>query len=272
MSKTTEIKPESKLSFFDAKEVYQYRELFLTLALRDIKVKYKQTVIGALWAIIQPLTTMIIFSFFFGKIAQIPSDGVPYPVFSYSGLLLWMFFANSLSAASQSMISSSNLISKVYFPRLIVPIASTLSNVVDYFIASIILFFLMLFFNLTPSLGIVLTPLVLFLTWMLANGIGFFLTAVNVKYRDVRYAVPFFIQLLIYVTPVIYPISVAGQFKWLVSLNPMSGLIEAHRALILGNQAVNIEMLLVSALITIVIFIFGLYYFKSVERYFADII
>lgn len=271
MKETTIIKPEKGFSI-NFKELGRYRELFYILAVRDIKVRYKQTIFGGLWAIAQPLFTMIIFSFFFGTIAKIPSGGVPYPIFSYSGLLLWTFFSNSVGVASSSLLNDARLISKVYFPRLILPISTTLVSVIDYFVASVVLLGLMLYFRIPFTPLIFLALIILFFTWLLASGLGLLFAALNVKYRDVKYVIPFFFQLLIFVTPVIYPVSVSGRFKWLLWLNPMSGLIEAHRAVILGNYSVDWRMLGVSILLTLIIFVGGISYFKSVERYFADII
>lgn len=268
----TTIKASPKIALPDFKEIYKYRELLLTFVRRDLKVRYRQTIIGGLWAILQPLTTMVIFSFFFGYLAKIPSDGVPYPVFSYSGLILWLYFANALSAASASVVGSAGILTKVYFPRIIVPLAASITGVVDYCIALVILFVLMLFFHITPTANIIFLPLLVFLTWFLAAGIGFWLSAINVKYRDVAFIMPFFIQLFMYMTPVIYPVSIAPNFKDVLALNPMTGIIEAHRAIILGTKSVNYWNLIFSIVITLIIFISGSIYFRSVERKFADIV
>lgn len=266
------IKPSPRLSFPDFKEVWNYRELLFTFVKRDLTVRYRQTIIGGVWAIIQPLTTMVIFSFFFGYLAQISGDGVPYPIFSYSGLVLWMYFANALSAANGSVVGAAGLFTKVYFPRLIVPLAASMTGIVDYFIALIILFGLMIFYQITPPLIIVFLPLLVLITWFLATGIGFWLSAINVKYRDVGFIMPFFIQLMMYMTPVIYPVSIAPNFKHILALNPMTGIIETHRALLLGVKEVNFTALLFSLVITAIIFITGAIYFRSVERKFADIV
>ena len=266
------IKPRRGLIGIDFKELFQYRELLWVLALKEIKIRYKQTAIGGMWAILQPFITMVVFTVFFGKVAKIPSDGVPYAIFSYSGLLLWTYFAASLSAASNSTITNTQLISKIYFPRIILPISATIVGLIDYAIAFVIVFGLMAYYKFAPTLYLLLTPIILFFTMMLASGIGFWLSAINVKYRDVRHAIPFFIQLLIFMTPVIYPVSLAGKYKWLLMLNPMSGFIEAHRVAILGHQAINFGILGISVVITLLIFVTGIMYFKSVERYFADII
>lgn len=272
MSDAIIIQPKKGLIPIDLQELSQYKELLWTLTLRDIKVRYKQTLIGGAWAILQPFLTMVVFSFFFGRLMNMPSEGVPYPIFSYSGLLLWSYFANSVSGASNSMIAGADLISKVYFPRIILPLSATLVGLLDYGVAALIVLGMMVHFHFLPNVSLVLLPLILFFTWMLSCGFGFWLSAINVKYRDVRHALPFFIQLWIFASPVIYPATEAGPYKWIVALNPVSGLLEAHRAVILGHQTVNWGMLGISILLTMMIFISGMYYFKSVERYFADII
>jgi lipopolysaccharide transport system permease protein len=268
----TVIKPTGKLQFLNLREIWPYRELLFSFVKRDIQVRYRQTVIGGLWAIIQPFTHMVIFSFFFGHLAKISGGGVPYPVFSYSGLLLWTYFTNALSVSSGSMVASSSLITKVYFPRIIIPIAATMSGLVDYAVASIILIGLMFYYQIMPTAMILLAPLTLLLTWLLSMGIGFWLSAINVKYRDVGYILPFCIQLLLFVTPVIYPSSIAPNFKILLSLNPMTGIIDAHRAMMLGGLPVDWGALFISTFLVIIILFTGSAYFKSVEKYFADII
>jgi lipopolysaccharide transport system permease protein len=271
-SKTIVIKPKRKFSFDEFKEIWNYRELLLTLVERDFKVRYKQTVIGFVWAVIQPLTTMVVFSFFFGRIAKIPSDGVPYPIFSYSGVLLWVYFSGAVANAASSLVGNSSLISKVYFPRVIVVLASTMVGLVDYLIAGIILFFMMVYYRIFPGWTIILLPLVVLNTWILATGVGMWLAATNVLYRDVKYLISFLLQLWIYATPVIYPLSVAGVFKWMVMLNPMTGLIETHRAILLGLKEAPFLLLGLSIIISFSIFISGFYYFRSLERKFADVI
>jgi len=271
-SNITIIKPRKGLIGIDFKELFKFKELFWVLSMKEIKVRYKQTLIGGLWAIIQPLLTMIVFTIFFGTIVKISSEGVPYAIFSYSGLILWIYFTNSLSAASNSTVSNASLISKIYFPRIILPISSTIIGLIDYGIAFIIMFGLMFYYGFAPTINLIFIPIILFFTMMLASGLGLWLSAINVKYRDVKYVIPFFVQLLIFVTPVIYPISLAGKFKWLLALNPMTGFIEAHRAMILGHQAINYGMIGLSIGLTIIIFITGLMYFNQVERKFADII
>lgn len=272
MNETTIIKPRRGFVSINLKELYRYRELLFILATRDIKVRYKQTVFGGLWAIAQPFLTMIIFSFFFGSLAKIPSENFPYPIFSYSGLLLWTFFSNSVNVATSSLINDARLISKVYFPRIILPISTTFVSLVDYGVAAVVLLGLMLYYQIAITPKILLSLGILLLTMLLASGLGLFFSALNVRYRDVKYVIPFFFQLLIFVTPVIYPVSVSGRFHWILFLNPMSGYIEAHRALWLGNYPVEWGMLGVSVALTVVIFVFGLAYFQSVERYFSDYI
>lgn len=270
--KITIIQPKGRFQFIDLKEIWEYRELFWTFVVRDIKVRYKQTLIGGLWAILQPFTTMIVFSFFFGTIMNISSGGVPYPIFSYSGLILWIYFTSAVSSASGSLIGNTNLITKVYFPRIIIPLAATMTGLVDYLISASLLSVLLIYFKIVPSIYIFFILGIAILTWALASGIGLWLSAINVKYRDVRYAVPFFIQLMLFLTPVIYPISIAPNFKNLLMLNPMTGFIETHRALILGLNNFSFAPLIISIAITFIIFISGAIYFKSVEKYFTDII
>lgn len=268
----THIAPTHGLRLLNFSELWQYRELFWAFVIRDLKVRYKQTLIGGLWAILQPLSTMVVFSIFFGTIANISSEGVPYPIFSYAGLILWTYFTTSLTASSNSMVGASSLITKVYFPRIIIPLSATLTGLVDYAVSSLVLALLLIYYSIIPPLSIAFLPLLIILTWILVSGIGLFLSALNVKYHDVKYVVPFFIQLMLFFTPVIYPISIAPNYKHLLLLNPMTGIIEFHRGIILGNVALNWVGLGISALITLIIFVGGALYFRSVEKYFADII
>jgi lipopolysaccharide transport system permease protein len=268
----TLIGPKQKFGIGVFKEVWQYRELLLAFVVRDIKVRYKQTIIGGMWAIIQPFATMVIFSFFFGTIIKISSEGMPYPIFSYSGLVLWVYFTNAITAASNSLVANSSLITKIYFPRIIIPIASTITGLLDYLIALILVFLMMAYYQITPSINIFWLPIVVIMTTMLSVGIGFWLSAINVKYRDVQYAIPFFIQLLLFITPVIYPISIAPRFRFFLSLNPMSGLLEAHRNILINQGHADLYLLSISFIITLTIFLTGAYYFKSNEKHFADII
>ncbi|HRI05844.1 MAG TPA: ABC transporter permease [Candidatus Dojkabacteria bacterium] len=272
MDNVTVIKAKKGLAHFDLKELWQYRELFGVLAMREFQVRYKQTLIGVLWAIIRPLLTMVVFTFLFGKIAQIPSDGVPYPIFSYSGLVLWTYFSAAVAQSSSSMVGNSKLITKVYFPRAIIPASSTIVGLIDYVISFTIVFAMMIYYGYPLTWSLLLIPVVVFITWILSVGIGLWFSALNVKYRDVQYALPFFTQTLMYITPVIYPVSLAGNYQWILALNPLSGLIEAHRALILGSLSVDWGLLGISTVITLLVFISGYMYFKYVEKYFADII
>lgn len=268
--KITIIKPKKGFIPINFNELWEFRELFFTFVERDLKIRYKQTVLGIMWAILQPLTTMILFSFFFGKIAKIPSDGIPYPIFSYAGLLLWTYFANSVSTSSNSVISSAGLISKVYFPRLIIPLSSTMIGLFDYCIAFFILLGLMFAYKIPLSFTVILLPFILLITWMFASGIGLWFSATNVLYRDVRIVLSFIMQLWIYATPVIYPLSVAGNFRWIVILNPMTAIIETHRSIFLGQPVIPWMGLLYSTLATFIIFLSGMLYFKFIERHFAD--
>ncbi|MGQ0792549.1 MAG: ABC transporter permease [Deltaproteobacteria bacterium] len=255
------------------RDLWRYRELLYFLTWRDIKVRYKQTIIGAGWAVLQPLLTMVVFTIFFGRIASIPSEGIPYPIFSYSGLLLWTYFSTSVSSSSNSLVGSANLITKVYFPRLIIPLSSAVAGVVDYFIALTILVLMMLYYGFAPGLSIVFLPATLVLAFISATGVGLWLSALNVKYRDVRYAIPFFIQLMLFATPVIYPADLAPErFRWLMALNPISGIIDAHRACVLGYKPIDWDFFLLSSAASVVIFLTGVVYFRRVERTFADVI
>jgi lipopolysaccharide transport system permease protein len=270
---TTVIRPRKTFSLRDIKELWQYRELLYFFSWKDLKVRYKQTAIGILWAILQPFITMIVFTIFFGNLAGLPSDGVPYPIFVYTGLLFWQFFSGALAETSNSLISNQSIITKVYFPRLILPISSVVTKFIDFLIAASILVLMMFYYNYTPYLGgLLIIPLLLLITFMASTGLGFFLSALNVKYRDVRYALPFFIQILLFLTPVIYPASIAGKYSWILALNPMTGVIQTARAAILGATEINWTLIGISALACFLMLVIGIIYFKKVERYFADII
>jgi len=267
------IKPIKGFINIDWKELWRYRELFYFLSWRDIKVRYKQTAFGILWAILQPFLTMVIFTIFFGRIAGISSNDIPYPIFVYVGLLFWNYFSNSLSSASSALVSNQAIIQKIYFPKIIMPVASTLVFLIDFLFASAILIALMAFYHFSPTLiGILLIIPSLIITFLSFSGLGLIFSAINVKYRDVRYALPFFIQLLIFVTPVIYPTNILGKYQWLWYLNPMSGVIETIRAGLLGTGAINWGLFASSVLLSIVLFFFGILYFKRAEKDFADLI
>jgi lipopolysaccharide transport system permease protein len=255
------------------KEFWDYRELFFFLVWRDIKIRYKQTVLGAGWAVIQPFFTMIIFTLFFGRMAKMPSDGIPYPIFSYSALLPWTYFAASVRLSGNSLVAGANLVRRVYFPRVALPAASTLSGLVDFAIASIVLVGMMIYYDIPFSWGLLLWPVLLIPLVLLALGLGMILSALNVKYRDIKHAIPFFIQSLLFITPIIYPTSIASEkVRFLLSLNPLTGLIEAFRASMLPTRSVDWHLLGISVAITLVIFVVGAFYFRKTEREFADII
>lgn len=273
MIKVTIIRPKKIISSADFKELWEYRELLYFFTWRDLKVRYKQTAIGVAWAIFQPLIAMIVFSVFFGKLAGMPSDDIPYPIFVYVGLLFWQFFSSSLSQVSNSLVGNRDIITKIYFPRLVLPISATMSKFVDFAIGSVILVGLMAYYQFLPLLsGVLLLPLLLIITFMASLGLGLFLAAASVKYRDVQYVLPFFIQMLMFLTPVIYPASITGVYSWILAINPMTGVIKAARAAILGNFAINWTLLTISATACLVVLILGLLYFKKTERFFADIV
>jgi len=270
----TIIKPKKGLALLDFKELWSYRELFYFFAWRDIKLRYKQTFFGILWAIIRPFITMIVFSVIFGQLANIPSNNIPYPIFVYAGLLLWNIFSNSLTNISNSLIQDADIIKKVYLPRIILPSASLVVVLVDFLFAGIIFIGIIMYYNFVPNLtGLLFLPLFLIITIFASLGLGCFLAALNVKYRDVRYALPFFIQLLIFITPVIYPVSIVPKnYQWLLYLNPMTGVIENFKAVFLGSTVLNWVSLTASVFISIIFLIFGLLYFLKTEKTFADII
>ena len=269
----TIIRAKKTLSWADFKEFWSNQELLFFFTWRDLKIRYKQTILGILWALFQPFITMVVFTVFFGKFGKIPSDNIPSPVFVFAGLLLGQLFSATLLQASNSLVSQQNLLTKVYFPRLILPISSLFSNLVDFFIASLILIGLMIYYNFVPNLiGLIIVPLLVLITCIFAVGLGLFLASLNVKYRDIKYTLPFFVQILMFLTPVIYPPSILGSFSWLLATNPMTGVIKAMRAALFGGQPINWFLLFLSALVSVVIFILGLIYFKKTEKYFADLI
>jgi lipopolysaccharide transport system permease protein len=217
--------------------------------------------------------TMIVFSVFFGNLLKVPSEGIPYPIFVYTGLLFWQFFSGALSSTSNTLISNQSIITKVYFPRLILPLSAVVTELVDFFVAGLMLIILMFYFHYTPHLaGLLLLPLLLLITFLAAVGGGLFLASINVKYRDVRYILPYFIQILLFLTPVIYPSSIAGKYAWLLAINPMTGVIKAARGALLGTEPINWFLLMVSLIAVSILMIVGVYFFKKTERYFADIV
>lgn len=255
------------------KELWSYKELFYFFTWRDIKVKYKQAMFGFAWAILQPLVTMLIFTFL-GNMLSIPSDNIPYPVFAYSGLMLWTMFSSAVTNAGNSMVTSSNIIKKIYFPRLIIPVSSILVAAFDFIMAFIVFIGLLIYFNIEVSVFKVIcfVPISVIITIIASFGLGSFLAALNVKYRDFKYIIPFFVQSLMFLTPVIYPISVL-KYEWaryLMAVNPMSGAIDLTRNAIINNP-LNLDCFLISVVSAIIIFFVGLFYFRKTEAYFADI-
>lgn len=269
----TVIEPSPGWGILSWCELWEYRELLYFLIWRDIKVRYKQTALGAIWAIIQPLLTMIIFSFFFGKLAKVPSDGIPYPIFTYVALLPWTFFANGLNQASNSLVGSSSLITKIYFPRLMIPLASVLSGLIDFAIAFIMLLALIYIFKIQIGVTMIWWPLFLLLTLITTLGVAFWLSALNVQYRDVRYAVPFLTQFWLFSTPIAYSSSLLDEpFRTIYGLNPLAGVVEGSRWALLGSQTITSSMLILSVLVALMLLISGIFYFQRMEQVFADVI
>jgi lipopolysaccharide transport system permease protein len=253
-------------------ELWEYRELLYFLTWREVKVRYKQTALGAAWAIIQPLFTMLVFSLFFGRLAKIPSDGIPYPLFSLAGLIPWTFFANGLSQSSNSLVTSSNLISKVYFPRLTIPLSAVLSGAVDFAISFLLLLAMMALYGRTPGERILTLPLFFLLAFITALGVGLWLSALNVEYRDVRYTVPFLTQFWMFATPIAYPSSLLHEpWRTVYGLNPMVGVVEGFRWALLGSRTPG-PMIAVSSVAAALILIGGAYYFRRLEKTFADVV
>lgn len=254
-------------------ELWEYRELLYFLTWRDVKVRYKQTVLGAAWAIIQPFFTMVVFSLFFGRLAKIPSDGIPYPIFAYAALVPWTFFANGLGQSSNSLVGSANLIKKVYFPRLVVPISSVLSGVVDFVLAFIVLLGMMLYFGMAPTLNALYLPLLLLLALVTSLGVGLWLSAMNVQFRDVRYTVPFLTQFWMFATPIAYPSSLLSEpWRTLYGINPMVGVVEGFRWALLGTDTAPGPIIIVSTLAALALLISGAFYFRRMEKTFADVV
>jgi lipopolysaccharide transport system permease protein len=254
-------------------ELWEYRELLYFLTWRDIKVRYKQTVLGAAWAVIQPFCTMLIFSIFFGRLAKMPSDGIPYPLFSYAALTPWMFFANGLGQSSNSLVGSANLITKVYFPRLTIPISTVLSGVVDFALSFLVLLAMMLYYGVRPTWNILWLPLFLLLALVTSLGVGLWLSALNVQFRDVRYVVPFITQFWMFATPIVYPSSLLREpWRTVYGLNPMVGVVEAFRWALLGTSARPGPIIAASAVAALVILIGGAFYFRRMEKTFADVV
>jgi lipopolysaccharide transport system permease protein len=263
---------EPRRNDLNLQDLWHYRDLFYVLTARDVKVRYKQTFLGILWAIIQPLLTMIIFTLFFGKLVGVPSDGLPYALFAYAALVPWSFFSNAVTSSGNSLVGNSSLITKVYFPRMIIPLSAVSAGLVDFAVAFGLLLVLIIYFGVGLTLNILMLPILIVLTALLAAGVGMWLSALNVKYRDVRHALPFFIQIWMFATPIIYPLSlVPEKWRWLQLINPMTGVIENFRAAIFGKPF-DFAALGISTVIILLILFYSLKKFRQMERSFADIV
>jgi lipopolysaccharide transport system permease protein len=268
----THIEPSKSWLTFRWNEMWHFRELLFFLTWRDIKIRYKQTVLGFIWAVLQPFLTMVVFSLFFGKLANVPSEGVPYPIFNYTALLPWQFFEGSITTSTSSLVTNANMITKVYFPRLFIPISSVGSNLVDFSIAFTVLIGMMIYYHISPTIGVLLLPFFLLLAMTTAMGVSLWMAALNVKYRDVRYIVPFLMRFWFFATPIAYPSSLLSEpWRTLYGLNPMVGVVEGFRWALLGTQPPE-AMLFLSILISLTLLITGLIYFNRTEKTFADII
>jgi lipopolysaccharide transport system permease protein len=269
---TIVIRPARGWIPINLKDLWVYRELFYFLTWREIKVRYKQTLLGFAWAILQPLFMMIVFTLFFGNLAKVPSEGLPYPLFNYAALLPWTLFAEGLNRSSNSLVQSANLVQKIYFPRLIMPLSGILSPVVDFAIAFVVLIGLMVYYKHVPTVNVLWLPAFILLALLTALGVGLWLSAINVKYRDVRYATPFLIQLWLFASPVVYSSGILpSRFQIIYGLNPMSGVIEGFRWALLGTEPPGAPIL-ISVIIVIVLLVSGAYYFRRSEKFFADVI
>jgi lipopolysaccharide transport system permease protein len=267
------IRPSRGWASFNLRELWIHRELLSLLVVRDVKVRYKQTVLGAAWAVIQPVFTMVVFSVFFGYLAKIPSDGLPYPVFSYCALLPWQLFANTLTSSANSLVANQHLITKVYFPRLVIPLSAVVTGLVDFAIAFVVLVGMLVYYGIVPTAAIIALPAFLLLAVMTSLGVGLWLSALNVQYRDVRYTIPFLIQVWLFATPVAYPSSlVPASWRACYGLNPMASVVEGFRWALLGNAEPPGTMTVFSVGVVLVLLVSGLAYFRRMEKRFADII
>ena len=272
-SNITVIKPSTGWSALNLKDLWVYRELILFLTWRDLKVRYKQTLLGASWAILQPFLTMVVFSIFFGNLAKVPSDGVPYPIFSYAALLPWTLFSKSLQDASKSLVASSHMITKIYFPRMILPLSAVLAGLVDFMIAFLVLIGMMAFFGISPAANIWFLPLFLLLSLITAIGVGLWLSALNVLYRDIGYVIPFLTQFWLFITPIAYPSSMIPE-RWqaIYAINPMAGVVDGFRWVLLGSGQAPGMRTLISSLVAVFLLVSGMFYFRRMERLFADMV
>ena len=269
----TTIKPSYGWAALNLRDLLLYRELIFFLTWRDLKVRYKQTLLGASWAILQPFLTMVVFSIFFGNLAKVPSDGVPYPIFSYTALIPWTLFSKALQDASRSLVANSHMITKVYFPRMILPLSSVMAGVVDFLIAFVVLLGMMVFYNIFPTVNVLVLPLFLLLALVTAVGVGLWLSALNVLFRDINYVLPFLTQFWMFLTPVAYPSSmVPSEWQVIYALNPMTGVVEGFRWALLGTGQTPGIMTLVSSITAVVLLISGMFYFRRMERLFADMV
>jgi len=267
------IEPTRGLVALRLRDLWEYRELLYFLTWRDIKVRYKQTVLGAAWAVIQPFFTMVVFSLFFGRLAKMPSDGIPYPIFSYAALVPWTFFAHGLTQSADSLVGSANLINKVYFPRLVVPISSVISGIVDFAIAFVVLLAMMLYFGIVPTRNVIWLPPLFVLALVTSLGVGLWLSAMNVQFRDVRYTVPFLVQFWQFATPIAYPSSLLPEpWRTLYGLNPMAGVVEGFRWALLRTQTAPGPIVAVSGLAAVALLVSGAFYFRRMEKTFADVV
>jgi len=265
------IQPLSGWIAINWRELFDFRELLFFLAQRDVKIRYKQTALGVAWAVLQPLLTMIIFSIIFGRFVGLPSQDVPYPLFVFAGLIPWLFFSNGVTAAASSLLNQQHLLTKIYFPRLFVPTASIGAFLVDMMISLVLYAFLLLAYGAVPGWRIIFLPFLILATVTATMGLGLTLAALTVKYRDVRYTVPFLMQILMYISPVIYPITIVpDRYRWIAELNPMCGLIDAYRSVILGTPW-NPMAIFLGTIVNLAMLVFGVFYFRKTERLFADI-
>ena len=270
---TIVLEPRKSLFHLDLKAIWEYRELLYFLVWRDLKVRYRQTLIGICWVVLQPLLTMIIFTAIFSRFAKIPSDGLPYPIFAYSGLLPWTLFASSLTRGSDSIVTNAQLISKIYFPRLLLPLSGILSPLVDFAISLVILIIMMIWYGTLPTVGILALPIFLVLAILTALAVGLWLSALNVRYRDVAHAIPFLIQLWMFASPIAYPVSLVPEtWRLLYSLNPMAGVIEGFRWALLGKESPDFGVIMISSVMVLALLLPGIVYFKYTERTFADVV
>ncbi|HKP37816.1 MAG TPA: ABC transporter permease [Pyrinomonadaceae bacterium] len=267
------IKPTKAWAAIDFRELWAHRELLYFLVWRDVKVRYKQTLLGVAWVIVQPLFTALIFTIFFGILARVPSEGIPYTVFAFAGLLPWIFFSNAVAQSSNSLVGSAHLITKVYFPRIIIPAAAVAAGLLDFAISFVVLGALMVYYGVSLTWGFLAIPALLLLLTLFAAGVGMWLSAMNVKYRDVRHLLPFVLQVWMFASPVIYPPTfVPEKWRWILSLNPMTGIIDGFRAAIFGEKPFDRLSLALSVLMTVVILVSGAFAFKRMEKSFADVV